>query len=306
MSNAHTLNLHVTMVFSTLGQHLTHMVESATGFTDPESKLNPGTLSAARRDASSVAEIVKLTTELTAQNPTSYIQLFVYSHRIRLALMKTPELLPSNIYIIPQSGLFATPEIQEYLNAIAEKEKVALLQDIIPEPQPVMTVATDASLHNARNGGGTYAWITSRGDYAYGSVDPKLKDIESCELYAILDMLNRVNMKRGMRVLVDSKPALRIIRAKDNNTAASATAITLAKQIRVKLAERPNITLEWVKAHNGNPLNDGADRLARNARMANCAGGADEETTRNIARNIRAEALESFAAQADQKVLVAA
>jgi ribonuclease HI len=306
MSNAHTLNLHVTMVFSTLGQHLTYMVESVAGFSDPTSKLNPGTLTAARKDTSSVIEIVKLTQELTAQNPTSYIQLFVYSHRIRLNLMKSPELLPSNVYIIPQSGLFTTPEIQEYLNVVAEKEKDALLQTVIPEPQPIMTVATDASLHTARNGGGTYAWITGRGDYAYGLVDPKLKDIESCELYAILDMLNRINMKRGMRVLVDSKPALRIIRATDNNTAASATAIALAKQIRVKLAERPNITLEWVKAHNGNPLNDGADRLARNARIANCPGGANATTTQNIAQNIRAEALASFAAQADQKVLVAA
>jgi ribonuclease HI len=134
-------------------------------------------------------------------------------------------------------------------------------------PMPdALVIATDASVHGRQSGSGTYAWVTSDGRFGYGNA--KHSNVTACELYAILSMLNTVERTENLRILVDSQAALQLIKSGvSKNSTVPLPIVKLAEQIRVKLNSYQNTSLEWVKGHNGHPLNDAADRIARNARL---------------------------------------
>jgi ribonuclease HI len=75
----------------------------------------------------------------------------------------------------------------------------------------------------------------------------------------------RAHPHRKVTVLTDCLHALWLIEGTDKDIRANRAARELAAAIA---AERgPDVRLAWVKAHNGHPLNEAADTLAKQARL---------------------------------------
>jgi ribonuclease HI len=164
--------------------------------------------------------------------------------------------------------------------------------------EPMTFVATDGSL-NKFYAGGSYGWISSDGEFGYGGVVRGESSL-ICELIAIKEMLS--SMKRdNVRVLVDNRLAIKISREPDSmgdSKLVSKRALTLARSIADLVKKRKNVEFRWIKGHSGHPLNEGADRLARNARLAQ-SFDQDSTTVSQIAQTIADDITEEYNAYAE-------
>lgn len=158
----------------------------------------------------------------------------------------------------------------------------------------VVYVATDGSVNRFFKGG-SYGWIASNGEYGYGFIPRSSSNPLLYELYAISNMLSEIKTKSKICILVDNRLAIKL--AKDAEFAANSK-ITLqekkvAQYIHKKLAGKSHISFSWVKAHNGHPLNEGADRLARNVRLGS-SFEQDKSKMKEIAINIVNDTSKSY------------
>jgi ribonuclease HI len=277
----------------------------------------------------SISQLVSICSRIAAQYPTTILNIAMYNVRHRGVLLKNTD-LPSNANVLFRSDLPSgdnignarlnnTEPMPVFVRTVPKSaaDEAALLTRPATKPrrrrksrgakQPTFTptentlyVGTDGSFHNARNGGGTYAWLASDGRHAYGEV-PDGEDIETCELYAILNLLTNIKRKEDIRILVDSRAALRILNTEDSKSTASKSSRAVARQIRFHLGKCENVTFGWVKGHNGNPLNDGADRLSRNARIAKVSHNPGSMEA--IAENIITDVMAVYKARNPQKLL---
>jgi ribonuclease HI len=306
------LTLHVRTRFNSTSARFIYLIEDGENLSpvisepvilEEDAKLN-------------VPQLVDIISRIAAQYTTTILDVAVYQVRYRQLLMEFTD-LPGNVNIIPRSALpsgdnagnaalIGNTPMPVFVRTVprSDADEAAILAR--PQSQPrkkrthkakkpsftptenTLYVGTDGSFHNARNGGGTYAWLASDGRHAYGEV-PDGEDIETCELYAILNLLTSIKRKEDIRILVDSKPALRILNTEDSKSTASKSSRAVARQIRFHLGKCENVTFGWVKGHNGNPLNDGADRLSRNARIAKVSHNPGSMET--IAENIVADVM---------------
>lgn len=141
--------------------------------------------------------------------------------------------------------------------------------------RPVLIAATDGSanrLNPSRRVTG-YGWITSEGHHGRGTIKG---DTLIAEIAAMADLLTRIPLTRRIKVMVDSKAALRVIDQYRRGTPPDqvpfhgfATRMPYLCSLAADVhARRDRVTFEWVPAHSGHPLNEGADRLAVHARRA--------------------------------------
>lgn len=157
--------------------------------------------------------------------------------------------------------------------------------------------ATDGSVgfRRGQNLSG-WGWLTSSGRYDNGTHPGG--DILSAELVAIHRLLKSTPVTRPLTVLVDSQAALGVIEAlrSEDPSRAPVPAGHDMKRILGRIADRcaqRDVTFEWVRGHSGHPLNDGADRLAVQARRgAQC--GVPKETSREVAQRIARETVTAF------------
>ena len=132
-------------------------------------------------------------------------------------------------------------------------------------PVGPLTVAVDGS--RSRLGAGAWAWINENGhwDSAAGEYTSPLHT----EVAAIAAALGAHRADRPLHILCDSRDAIaHATRALTGEPIAEHTNNSVARilaSIARKHAGR-EVTLEWVKGHNGHPLNDRADRLAVHTR----------------------------------------
>ena len=161
-----------------------------------------------------------------------------------------------------------------------------------PEHQEVIDAATDGSIGWGRGKGASWAWARSDGRFGYGSL--RTTDILVAELRGIHQLLLAAESGERLIVRTDSRSALHSLtrepgvgRSRHSNTAEN-----LVRSIKQSVARMGSVEFVWVKGHDGDPLNDAADRLARLARQT--VIGVTDATRNSIARNIMADTLANF------------
>ena len=157
---------------------------------------------------------------------------------------------------------------------------------IVSAPRTLLTAASDGGYH-AQYGGGGYGWIRDDGKYGYGKAHGATTALEA-ELSAMLNLVKHAPTTRDLLVLVDSRNAIDVVNFEgvtSRGADISSRALSLVERIVWFRVNRVNFQLQWVKGHNGHPLNDAADRLARLSRQSTDFG-TPPATVRLIARGI--------------------
>ncbi|BBX18674.1 ribonuclease H [Mycolicibacterium duvalii] len=148
------------------------------------------------------------------------------------------------------------------------------LREPAPTAAEPVWVATDGSVRGKFTG---YGWLASSGEYGLQGFRHSTKLIGPhvvlvAELRAIGAAVQKLR-GRDITVLSDCKPAVAMVRRwlagedllPEGYTAyrESGRTPSLVRAQRMIFEERDRITPVWVKGHQGEPLNEGADALAR-------------------------------------------
>lgn len=248
----------------------------------------------AKNDTAAIAaKIVDICMDVSASHPQTQIDALVYSPGARKNILEIGSqfgyvrfALRSELDREIGGGAAVTAITSEWSTENA-------LPKVIDDS--ITYVATDGSL-NKFFAGGSYGWISSDGEFGYGTVSTA-ESVLLCELLAIKEMLHSMKRKNNIRILVDNRLAIKISRNPESmgdSKLVSARAKRIAHSIADVIATRSNVEFRWIKSHNGHPLNEGADRLARNARLAS-SFDQDSVTVKNIAQSISKDIGEEYA-----------
>lgn len=167
-------------------------------------------------------------------------------------------------------------------------------------PMRRVTVATDGS---AGHGGWGAAWIGDTGAYGTDAEDDCGRGnsrARYAEFHAVAAALEAHPFKRPLRILTDCLALIETVEKHRAQTPTYAQAASLPRPLaRIMVALRGrDVEFEHVRAHQGNVLNQGADRLAVNARRAVQLRTPEATRTATLAR-IAAETMTSYAADGE-------
>lgn len=134
-----------------------------------------------------------------------------------------------------------------------------------------MKIATDGSCLKNPGGKTGWAWAAEDGRWKAGSVAKGSNNIG--ELMAAISALSVHRKLPELHLLVDSQYVINVATKWGKSwrrrgwTKANGEPVANAKLVAklVELAERPGLTFEWVKGHNGHELNEQADLRAGEA-----------------------------------------
>ena len=249
---------------------------------------------AGSNEGSIAARIVDVCMKTATENRGSSIEAFVYPGAPRKTILSIGSQFGSVRFALrseldkeSKGGRFVTSLAEEWVHG----RNIPVVENIESD---VTHVATDGSL-NKFYAGGSYGWISSLGEFGYGTV-PSAESVLLCELLAIKEMLVKMKKKRDIRILVDNRLAIKISRnpdSMDGSNLVSARAKKLAREISDIVKTRSNVEFRWVRGHSGHPLNEGADRLARNARLSQ-SFDQDSSTVEKIASSIADDINEEY------------
>ena len=176
---------------------------------------------------------------------------------------------PTNVMLRLQQLGFCDPQVnlgartgRQYLDEnveLAEQWRQAQSQRPT-RPQKRLMVATDASVGTGRGSAGL-ACVDERGREITKRL--RSRDVLYCELRAIKLAIR--HFAGPLQILTDSQSAVGLIT--NPNHRACPRSQALVEQIRELIAAR-DVSIEWVRGHDGHPLNEAADRLAMAARRA--------------------------------------
>lgn len=129
-----------------------------------------------------------------------------------------------------------------------------------PNPQRRLMVATDASVGTGRSSAGL-ACVDEHGRQFTWRL--RSRNVLYCELRAI--KLAVEHFSGPLQILTDSRASVGLITNPAHRARPRVQAVV--EQIRHLIADR-DVSIEWVRGHDGHPLNEAADRLAMAARRA--------------------------------------
>lgn len=152
-------------------------------------------------------------------------------------------------------------------------------QPVMAPPTRSLTVATDGSATRGRIGWG---WLAEDGRHGHGTESPSTRQCTKrrhpvlAELRAISEAIAALP-HRDLVIRTDCRPAISLVgewilggdRLPDGYVATHHTAVKrgglvwMQEQVR---KEGPRLDIGWVRGHAGDPLNEGADSLAKLAR----------------------------------------
>lgn len=155
------------------------------------------------------------------------------------------------------------------------------VQPAAAQPTDALLVATDGSATRGRIGWG---WLAEDGRYGHGTESPsphmctRRSHPVLAELRAVSEALAALPRRR-LAIRTDSRPAISLVhewmsggdRLPGGYVATHHTAVKrggllwMQEQVR---AAAPRLDIAWVRGHAGDPLNEGADSLAKLARRA--------------------------------------
>lgn len=154
-----------------------------------------------------------------------------------------------------------------------------------------MRIATDGSCLKNPGGKTGWAWVAEDGRWQSGSVAEGSNNI--AELMAAIAALRAAKKVKEVHLEIDSQYVLNIIEKwgagwkrrgwKKADGEPVANAELVAKLL--ELADRPGLTLEWVKGHNGHWLNEFADEQAGLAARNQTPRSTGRYTREQIAAN---------------------
>lgn len=158
---------------------------------------------------------------------------------------------------------------QPLLDAAVEQLRQAPPTPAVSLPvdlEPV-TVATDGSVRGKHAG---FAWLTCAAHYGMdGYRSPKIvgkQPVLVAELLAIGDAVRELT-RRHLSIVSDSRDAIAVVerwKRGDDVMPIDYPAGGFLRAARLQIrAERDRIDLRWAPGHRGEPLNEGADTLAR-------------------------------------------
>ena len=162
-------------------------------------------------------------------------------------------------------------------------------------------IATDGSvsLHTGHSG---FGWISARGAFGVGITEHS--DIVTVELAGIRNALARVREEGSGIILTDSQPSIDLIERylSFGDGGMHASRPRKAQLHAIERSAIRSMRVQKVKAHNGHWLNEGADRLARLARMASESSMPEKELW-EAAAHIRDDVLRHASRSSSQRVL---
>jgi ribonuclease HI len=220
------------------------------------------------RHAAAAARIEALAFILNHPSATM-IHLFIDDPEMRRAVTAAQDAFPllqlvvsADAHLSNKAAQAASRANSVTINASAAASRLALHQSV-GECRTV--IATDASIVPGKAGAGMAA-VASDGTIWQGRL-PGTSDITWAEMNAIHGAITH-HPGNDLLVLSDSQGAV----AFANGTAipVQARMRRLAAQLQAQRDGR-DIDIQWVRAHNGHPLNEAADAMARHARHGTTA-----------------------------------
>jgi ribonuclease HI len=177
-----------------------------------------------------------------------------------------------------EAGRSCQSMIEAKLGAKRRKKKQQL-------EKPVVSAATDGSYSKSEGGG--CGWI--REDGMFGSFPLRCASPLEAEVFAIKGLL-LASRKMRLDIVTDSRRAIEIVEGRlpipETASPRFASAIYV---IRAQLAWNGSV-LRWVRGHNGDPMNEGADRLAVLSRRQHNIG-ISPAVTQQVGERIAIETL---------------
>ncbi|WP_457188649.1 RNase H family protein [Nocardioides sp. P5_E3] len=184
------------------------------------------------------------------------------------------------------SALFAGVTLMPYTETDSTLRSAAMRAlnpspPFVAPPADALTVATDGSATRGRIGWG---WLAEDGRHGHGTEAPstrlcvRRKHPVLAELRAISEAITALP-HRDLVIRTDCRPAISLVeewmgggdRVPDGYVATHHTAVKrggllwMQEQVRT---QAPRLDIGWVRGHAGDPLNEGADSLAKLARRA--------------------------------------
>ena len=154
----------------------------------------------------------------------------------------------------------------------------------------LITAATDGS-HRINTSSGGWGYATDAGQYGCGRC--KTSNSLVAELVAIYRLLLDVHPSNPLIILTDSRGAICAIQSAYDLEAPEGIS-RKARNLAIGIANHMDgrhVEFQWVKSHNGDPLNEFADRLAVHGRRAYDSQLTKEESrviTQHIGEELQA------------------
>ncbi|TJZ76989.1 hypothetical protein FCG67_14090 [Rhodococcus oryzae] len=251
----------------------------------------PGTDAAARRAAllDAFEAVYRLAVSVPDALPFS---LHISEPEVRSELERVAASFPAVALVRTARGQMPT-----LLHTAADSLSTHMVQLRTPqdqrpaEPQPELTVATDASKSSARRGVGV-ACISEDADLCQ-KMYPDARSVLEGELLAIKHALTRFP-HRDLHVLTDSRAALASLSMTRSDLIERRSGAVMAAVTRIhELSAGRRVRFSWVRGHSGHRLNEAAHRLAvatRRNHEFNVAAETRAAITDNIVATVFADA----------------
>ena len=167
------------------------------------------------------------------------------------------------------------------------KDKPSTKGTVKYSSKPRLNIATDASMTSPTHDIAGVAWVAEDGRHATKVLDIGGSGILIAELWAIHDVFRSIHRAQKLMIHTDSQPALHAFTNRDeilsNRHKHSQRKIEVIEAI-VREMEGRDVIIGWVKGHNGHPLNETADKLAKFSRRCHERGDTSEERWKTVDR----------------------